>query len=131
MSRLKVFLAISIVLLAQISCRATRLEYVESTPIPVEIQIPDLVKHGQEFEITLTTEPGATCLAVISYWDKSDHWAGKELQSLIADKEGVCAWNWIVPDEAKNGQAEIRGFVEKDDNHTSFIPKAFCIEVCL
>jgi hypothetical protein len=130
MSNTKIFLAITVVLLAQISCNMTHLEYVESTPIPVDVQIPDIVKRGQEFNITLITEPKVTCLVLISYWDKTDHWGGKELQTLVANEGGVCAWNWTIPDEAKDGQAEIRGFVEKDDKHTSFIPKAFCIEVC-
>ncbi|HET9914355.1 MAG TPA: hypothetical protein VFQ13_20845 [Anaerolineales bacterium] len=130
MTRSKIFLIITFILLAQISCFAPRQEYSDTTPIPVEIQIPAIVKREQELTITLTTEPSVTCLIVVSFWNSSNDWTGKDLPTIESDESGICEWRWEIPKEAKDGVGEIRGFVKKGEKRTDFIPKTFCVETC-
>ncbi len=130
MIKSKIFLTIAFMLFAQISCYAPRREYFDQTSIPVEIRIPPVVKREQEFTITLKTEPSVACFAVISFWNNSNDWIGKDLPIVESDNDGICEWKWKIPKEAKDGAGEIRGFVEKDKQRTDFVPKAFCIEAC-
>lgn len=126
----KVVLVITIAFLVQVSCYAPQREYSNESPIPVEIQTDPIVKRGQEIPVTLATEPGVTCFVIISFWNKSNKWAGKDLPATESDTNGICQWKWKIPDDAKDGIVEIRGFVEKDERRTDFIPKTFCVEVC-
>ena len=122
MTRMKIISATVVVFLAQISCYAPQQEYREVTPIPIDVQISSTIKHRQEFPIMLQTEPNVSCYIFIGYYDNNNDWAGKELPMVVANEDGTCKWNWTIPDEAKNGIGEIRGFVENTEDSTSFIP---------
>lgn len=130
MIKLKISLAIICLLLAQISCYAPRREYRDAASIFTELQVPSVVRREQEFTITLKTEPNISCIVLIGYYNHSDDWISKDLPAASSGEDGVCSWDLTIPDEAKTGIGAIRGFVERGEDRTDFIPKTFCIEVC-
>ena len=45
-------------LLAQVACYGMTQSYSVATPIPYDIHIPPLVRHGEKYFIVILTEPG-------------------------------------------------------------------------
>jgi hypothetical protein len=130
MKILRLFILILAFGLTQSACyRATR-SFSDTTPIPYDIQVPRLVTRDEKYALVVVTEPNTTCYAGVSFWNTEDDWVFSELSSQRANDAGRCEWEWEVPTNAKDGVAEIRGYVENHEQSTGFIPKTFCIVKC-
>ena len=117
-------------LATQLSCYGVQQSYQPTPTFHVDVQTPPIALHNQENIFILKAVPGSVCSVVFLYWNKKDDWVGTPLLTSNADNDGVCQFTWKVPDDAKDGEAEIRGFVEAGDEEVSFIPQVFCIEKC-
>jgi len=129
MKLLRLFIPVFAIWVARVACGVAK-SYSDTTPIPGEVQIPNVVLRGDKNSFVIVTEAKATCYAAIGFWDKNDHWVFDELPNKKADDAGQCEWKWEVPSNAKDGPGEFRGTVENDKQSSGLIPKNFCIEQC-
>ena len=85
---------------------------------------------GESVLFAIKTVVGNECLAAVGYWDSEGSWVGPNLNSLVADDEGICQWTWQVPDDAQLGIAEFRVGVRGYGDMHSLIPEPFEIVNC-
>lgn len=119
-----------IVWAAQVNCRFTQRPYPESMPTAIHANVPKLLVRGVEHKFSLQTTPGVECYAGIGYYDMSDKWVTEDLTTIESDEKGVCEWVWVVPENAKNGFGEFRGYIQEKDQSRNIFPATFCIESC-
>jgi len=130
MKNINILLACFAIFLSSVSCFAPSRAYPEEMPPPIYATIPPSVQRGEELPISIETRPGAVCQATILFWDINDKWVHEELPTITADEDGLCKWRWKIPDNAKDGQAELRGRVELGSEGKNIFPSSFCIEKC-
>jgi len=109
----------------QLSCGAPQQTYGPTPTFHVDVQVPPIVLHNQDNSFVLKAVPGSVCNVVFLYWNKKGDWIGTPLNASNADDNGVCQFTWKVPEDAKVGEAEIRGFVKSGNEQVDFIPQFF------
>ncbi len=124
--------AILFALLIATGCYAPVRSYPEGPqPTPIYANIPDIVQRGKTYSLTIQIEPDAICHASVLFKNAKDEWTEDRLADTQADQNGVCLWYWSVPQNAKDGDAGIRGYVElKNGEEHNTYPAEFCIETC-
>jgi hypothetical protein len=129
MRQTKIIVAVILVLIVQIAC----VQEYSGEPVPtVVVQIPSVVKRGQESSFMVEAVAGSACYIGVGYYNLDSHWTTRvELPKAIANSEGKCEWKWTIPEDAKYGVGEIRGYIEiAEREDASIFPHSFCIEVC-
>lgn len=128
MRQTKIFVAVILVLIAQIAC-AQEYSY---EPVPtVVVQIPSVVKRGQESSFIVEATSGSICHLGVGYYNLDSRWTFVELPKTTANNEGRCEWKWTISEDAKDGVGEIRGYIEIDGKEVaSLFPQKICIEKC-
>jgi hypothetical protein len=125
-----IFLAL-LISAAQISCFAPTQTYSKAPAPTVIAQIQPIVKRGQETPFFVFAVSGSVCHAGLGYYDLDSQWTTLTLPDTNANKDGRCEWILIVPEDAKYGVAEIRGYVETPGQEDrNLFPTSFCIENC-
>jgi hypothetical protein len=112
MNQAKVVFILFTILVTQSSCYAPTQTYPDKMPTPIYPVVPLEVEQEKEYSFSIKTSPNAICHAAIGFWDIAENWIQEELPIIKADNLGVCQWKWKTPDNAKNGIAEFRGFIE-------------------
>lgn len=130
MKNKKIILALFLVWVVQTSCYAPEQVYPTSMPTPIYAQIPSSVTRGENYSFSIKTAPGVVCHAGIIFFNTYDEWVTEDLPTIEADEAGICKWTWKIPEHAKNGIGEFRGYIEQDDQERNFYPATFCIESC-
>jgi hypothetical protein len=92
--------------------------------------VPKLVVQGEEHVFSIQTTPGVECHAGISYYNTNDKWFMMELSTIKSDENGICEWTWEIPEDAKDGIGEFRGYIQEADQSNNIFPATFCIERC-
>ena len=106
--------------------------YYSETPQPTPIYafVFDAAQRGSEYPIIIPAGANALCYASVLYWNTDKKWIEDRLPDIQANEEGNCQWNWIVPDNAKEGIAGIRGYIEVNGESHNIFPSEFCIVKC-
>jgi len=124
----KILAAVILILIVQTACNQ---EYSGESVPTVVVQIPSVVKRGQESSFVISATSGSVCYLGVGYYDLDSRWTTVNLPEVTANSDGKCDWKWEVPEDAQDGIAEIRGYIEtlgKED--ASIFPHSFCIEKC-
>jgi hypothetical protein len=130
MKRLMFFCGALGFFLAMTGCNRSSTAYPSEMPTPIYATVPPVVQRGKEYFFSIETSPSATCHAGIVFWDTNDKWIHEELPTITADEIGVCKWIWKIPENAKDGEAGLRGYVEMGSLDENIFPETFCIEKC-
>lgn len=102
----------------------------QDVSLTINTKIPQKVEQGYEYEFEVITDINNNCFAGVKYLTTNDEWKVIDFEAEIADKNGMCRWKWKVPVDAKNGFAEFRAYVEKDQQTNYSLPDDFCINIC-
>ena len=112
-------------------CSAPQQSY-PVNPIPtVQVQFPSVIKRNQEEVFIVYANPNSICYIGIGYYNLNSEWKFTELPNTTANESGKCEWKWSVPEDAKDGIAEIRGYIETNGlEDRNLFPQQICIETC-
>jgi len=124
---IKTLSAVIVALIVQLSCERS---YPASMPTPILADVPKLLVRGQEYKFTVQTTPGVECHAGIGYYNNNDKWVTTDLSTIQSDKNGICEWTWEIPEDAKDGIGELRGYIQEKGQSNNLFPSTFCIETC-
>jgi hypothetical protein len=105
----------------------------EKSNIPLTIiEKPEVVYRGTTTRFIIKTTPGNSCNAAVVYSVKGkETWEASKLPDLIADQNGLCSWDWLVPENADAGEAGLRGTISQTGEMDQYIePFEFCVEKC-
>jgi hypothetical protein len=130
MKKIKVFLMLFVICLAQTACYAPKKEIPSVMPTAIYAQVPSIVKRGENNFLVIDIAPKVICHAGIGYYNYNDEWKTADLPTIESLETGKCKWEWKVPGDAKDGFAEFRGYIEQDGHERNIFPTTFCIEVC-
>ena len=127
----KLLLTPVVILAVQIACFAPAIEFSEE-PLPtVTVHFPSVMKHGQEYSFIVEAIAGSSCYLGVGYYNLDSRWTAVGLPVTTANNSGTCEWKWKVPDDAKDGIAEIRGYIENQGKESrNLFPQTICIEKC-
>jgi len=128
---MKNIVVVFFVLMIQISCSAPAQKYPDKPSPTVTVLISQVAKRGQENLFFVYAVAGSICHIGVSYYNVKLRWITVTLPDVTADSNGKCEWKWTIPEGAKDGVAELRGYVEaagQDD--VNLFPQQFCIESC-
>ncbi len=126
----KAVLVLFAILFAQISCYAPQREIPLVRPTAIYAEIPSPVKRGEINYFLVDAEPGVICHAGIGYYNYKGVWEFVDLPTIESQEAGNCKWEWEVPEDARDGFAEFRGYLEQGDYERNIFPTTFCIEIC-
>lgn len=130
MRKIKIFFRLFVLFLAQSACYAPQINYPSEMPTAIYAQVPALANCEENNFFTIDAAPGAVCHAGIGYYNYDDKWTTMELPTIESLDTGSCKWEWKVPEDAKDGVAELRGYIQQGDFERNVFPATFCIEVC-
>jgi hypothetical protein len=119
-----------LILAIQVGCQAPEQSYPVSMPTPIFAEVPNIANRGEKQSFTIQTISGVECHAGIGYYDHDGKWITSDLPSIESDENGICRWTWEVPEIAKDGIGEFRGYIQNKDQSTNIFPATFCIEKC-
>ena len=125
-----ILVAIVVVLGIQVGCRAPHQTYPESISTPIIVNAPKLLVRGEKYRFSVETTPKVKCHAGVAYYDLKDKWTIVDLPTIESDKNGICEWSWEIPEDAKDGVGEFRGYVQYEEESTNVFPATFCIGQC-
>ena len=115
----------------QVACSVPNQEYSLSPSPTVAVQIPSIMKRNQEYSFVLDAMPSSICHIGVGYYNSDSEWTIVELRETPANIEGKCEWKWTIPENAKDGVGEVRGYIETEGQEdTNLFPQTFCIEQC-
>ena len=104
-----------------------------SNSIDVEIiEFPEIVNHNESQAFIFQTKPGNVCFGYIQYENTLSEPVWFELEKIIADIQGYCAWEWEITKEknVSSGVANFKLTVVEGDVTQSQMPFPFCITEC-
>lgn len=130
MNKYRILFASLVVLVVQISCKAPERGYPSSMPTPIYAEVPSLLTRGEKHIFSVDAAPGIECHAGIAFYDIDDNWIKSDLPTIKANDVGVCQWTWEIPENAKDGIGEFRGYIGEVGQSTNIFPANFCIEKC-
>jgi hypothetical protein len=107
-----------------------RVLYLENGIKAENIQIPDILNPGDEGYFSVETTEDNICHAEIRYVDEAQDLVTVELPSMKADKNGICEWLWMMPEEVSSSLGEFRLNINDDRNIRYLPPLTFCIRGC-
>lgn len=128
--KLRILFVFVLVFVAQTSCRAPEQQYPTLMPTAIYANVPNLLVRGEKNTFSINTVPEVECHAGIGYYNFSDKWITVKLPTIESDQDGVCEWTWEIPQDAKDGIGEFRGYIQEEDESTNVFPENFCIESC-
>ena len=119
-----------VMLTVQLSCKVTERPYPVSLPTAIFAEVPKLLTRGEKHQFSIQATPGVECHAGIGYYNMKDKWIFVELAMMESDQDGICEWTWEIPEDAKDGLGEFRGYIQEGDQSNNIFPANFCIERC-
>jgi hypothetical protein len=128
--RFSVVSAIVLVMFAQVNCQMTQTPYSTTAPTAIFAEVPKLLVRGEEHKFSIQTTPEVECHAGIGYYNINDKWVTMDLPTVESDENGICQWTWDIPDDAKDGVGELRGYIQGEDQSNDIFPATFCIGRC-
>ena len=123
----RILVAFVLVLVVQVGCRVTERPYPTSVSTPILAEVPKVAVRGEKHKFSIETNPGVECHAGIAYYDLNDKWMITDLPTIESDQNGICEWTWEIPEDAKDGVAEFRGYIQEEEESSNIFPAAFCI----
>ena len=130
MNKTGILSALIVVVVSQISCKVTEQPYPTSMPTPIYAQVPSILMRGNKYTFSFEAIPEAECHAGVAFYDTNDKWVIRDLATIQAGENGICQWTWEIPQEAKDGIGEFRGYMESEEEKRNIFPATFCIESC-
>ena len=119
-----------LIFVVQVSCKAPEQSFPASMPTPVLANVPKVISKGEKQSFSIATIPGVECHAGIGYYDLDGNWTTIDLPAIESDKSGNCEWIWEIPENAKDGIGEFRGYIQNKEQSRNIFPATFCIEKC-
>ncbi|MFN8411726.1 MAG: hypothetical protein U0Z26_05010 [Anaerolineales bacterium] len=119
-----------LIFVIQTSCKAHEQSSLVYIPTPVWSTFPEIANRTETIYFSFTTLPEADCHAGIGYYGYDGKWTTTDLPTIESDKSGNCTWTWEVPENAKDGIGEFRGYIQFKDQSINIYPATFCIEKC-
>ena len=123
----RIFIAFVLALVLQVSCHQSSRPLI---PTPILAEVPKLLVRGEKHRFSVETSPGVECHAGVAYYDLNDKWNITDLPTIESDQNGICEWTWVIPEDAKDGLGEFRGYIQEKEESTNIFPATFCIGLC-
>lgn len=103
--------------------------------VPPELNVEilamdDTLCVGNQTAFVIRTTPANECLGAVGYWTSKGSWETSDFETMTADEQGICRWNWEVPGDAAPGMAEFRAGVRGYGDLHSLMPQSFQILEC-
>ena len=123
----RIFIAFVLALVLQVSCHQSSRPLI---PTPILAEVPKLLVRGEKHRFSVETSPGVECHAGVAYYDLNDEWIITDLPIVESNQNGICEWTWEIPENAKDGLVEFRGYIQEKQESTNIFPATFCIGLC-
>jgi hypothetical protein len=94
------------------------------------LEMPESVCIADSSIIKIATLPGNECLCSIVYYKNQNSLSSVDLESIIANNEGICEWSWYVDEDIMPDKGELRIGVRGFGDLRSLMPQIIEISSC-